>query len=311
MARDALVLPIAHAQYGLVSRRQALAAGMSGPVIDRRIRRGEWEPVAPGVYRLSGASPSWHQRAFAACLQSEPHGALSHRSAAYVYRLDGLNRQAPEPIELVVPRGHRHVTDVTVHETRTFERELYKGMPVTPLSRTLLDLAPVLTELELEMAMDSAMRFGRRCLHALEKRLKNVRQHGRTGIQTLRELLEAYDGTLDSALEVLVRKLLFAAGLPKPAVHYEVWHQRRFIANVDFAWPRAKLVVQAHGLKFHLNRFRYRIDQRQQTQMLAAGWRPVVITWDEAHARPAELIDCVRATWERCVREATLLPGVH
>ena len=312
MARDALVLEIARGQWGLVSRRQALNAGVSIGTIDRRLRSGDWEPMGVAVYRLPGVPQSWEQRALAACLQSEPFGALSHRSAGRVWRLDGLSRVAPEPIELVVPRGHELLAEVKVRWTRRFERGVYRSLPVTPLSRTLIDLAAVLTETELEMALDSGLRFGPRALKSLQSKLAELPRKGRRGVDVLRELLSAYDGTLDSALEILVRKLLWAAGLPKPVVHFNVWHQRRWIANVDFAWPKQRLVVQAHGLKYHLNARRMRIDHWQNTQLVAAGWHPLTTTWKQVTEQPGQFIDCLRETWARLLsasNSAGAVPG--
>lgn len=300
MGRDALVLPLAHEQHGLVSRVQALRAGMAESAVDRRVRVGEWDVVAPGVYRLPVAAPTWHQRALSVCLQGAPHAALSHRSAAYVWRLDTMRRGAPEPLEVVIPRGRRLQTvGAEVRATRFFERGLYRKMPVTPLSRTLIDLAPTLPELELEMALDSALRFGPRALFVIRQKLKTMPRRGREGLAVLEELLEAHEQTRDSALEVVVQKLLWAAGLPKPVLHYNVWHDKKWLANVDFAWPAQKLAVQAYGLKDHLKRRRYRIDQRQEAQMQAAGWVPLPVTWDEATNHPARFIECAKQTWAR------------
>lgn len=297
MARDALVLETARGQYGLVSRQQALQAGMSEGTIDERIRRSEWESAGVGVYRLPGVPVTWHQRALAACLQCAPFGALSHRSAAYVYRLDGVGWGPPEPIEIVIPHGHELKTDLKVRVTRRFDRAMYKAMPITPVSRTLIDLAAELSETDLELAVDSALRKGPRALTALKQKLNELPRRGRNGLTHLGELVAAYDGTLDSALEVLVRQLLWAAGLPKPVPQFNVWHRRRWIARVDFAWPKQKLVVQAHGLKWHLNARRCRIDYRQQSEMQVAGWLPMVTTWHEVTKQPARFIDLMRDAW--------------
>lgn len=228
-----------------------------------------------------------------------------------MWKLDGLSRKEPEPIEVVIPYNHRLTNEVSVSQTRRFERGVYQSMPVTPLSRTFIDLAPVLSETELEMALDSAVRrWGPRVLKALQAKLKELPRRGRRGVALLRELLKAYDGTLDSALEVVVRKLLYAAGLPRPVVHFNVWHAKRWIANVDFAWPKQKMVVQAHGLKFHLNERRYRIDTRQQSEMLAAGWLPLVTIWDEVTNRPGSFVAKVQNTWARanCLQPTAQMP---
>ncbi|MBL8956592.1 MAG: hypothetical protein JNK82_37805 [Myxococcaceae bacterium] len=305
MARDALVLDVAKTQWGLVSRKQALAAGMSVWSVDQRVRSGEWAPMGSGVYRLPGSAETWHQRAMAPCLQAEPNAVLTRRSAAYVWRLDMLKKGPPEPIEVLVPRGHRLTTHADVRFTRRFERGVYRSMPVTPLSRTLIDLATELTETELEMALDSAMRMGPKAMKALQGKLKELPSKGRSGIEALREMLAAYDGSLDSALEVLVRKCIFAAGLPKPVPQFNVWHNRRWIARVDFAWPKLKLVVQAHGLKWHLNRRRAQIDWRQNTEMVAADWHPLTTTWKEINEHPARFIAALRGKYEKLLSAIT------
>src|SRR4051794_14598307 len=114
MARDSLVLDVAKGQWGLVSRAQAVNAGMSIWTVDQRVRSGEWEPMGAGVYRLPGSAETWHQRALAPCLQAEPFAALTHRSAAYVWRLDMMKKGPPDPIEVVIPNAHRLTTEAEV-----------------------------------------------------------------------------------------------------------------------------------------------------------------------------------------------------
>ena len=53
-------------QDGVVARWQAVAAGMSEVEIARRIRRGEWCALHPGVYVLHNGPPTWRQRAASA-----------------------------------------------------------------------------------------------------------------------------------------------------------------------------------------------------------------------------------------------------
>jgi very-short-patch-repair endonuclease len=306
MGRDGLIVEWVRQQFGLVTRRQALAAGLSEGTVEGRVAHGDWEVVGRGVYRMPGSVVTWKQRALALCLQSEPHAALSHRSAAWVLRLEGIGRAAPNPIELTIPRGHSMNADGVVHITRSPERFIYRGLPVTPVSRTLLDLAPTMSQQNLEIALDSALRLGRGARPALEKRLGALNPRTSPGHRMLRELMKARDGTYDSALEVLVRRALWAAGLPKPQVHIDVWHAGKWLANVDFAWPQQRLLVQAHGLKYHLNPRRYRIDQRQQSALAAAGWLPLTTTWEEVTHHVARFMECVKAAWrEASSRSAT------
>lgn len=59
-------------QGGLVSRRQALAAGLTKVDVARLLRRGEWVAVHDGVYIGHNGPRSWHERAWAAVLWAEP-----------------------------------------------------------------------------------------------------------------------------------------------------------------------------------------------------------------------------------------------
>jgi len=55
MARmNGLVLRLFREQSGLVSRAQAMNAGLSEKSINKRLQRGDWDIVANGVYRLPG-----------------------------------------------------------------------------------------------------------------------------------------------------------------------------------------------------------------------------------------------------------------
>ena len=54
------------------SREQALAAGATDPMIGRRVRAGRWTRAHPGVYVLTGSSPSWIQDVWCAWLAAGP-----------------------------------------------------------------------------------------------------------------------------------------------------------------------------------------------------------------------------------------------
>jgi hypothetical protein len=67
-------------QDGLVSRRQALGAGMTRVEVARLLRRGDWVAVHEGVYVGHNGPLGWHERAWAAVLWGEP-AALTLGSA--------------------------------------------------------------------------------------------------------------------------------------------------------------------------------------------------------------------------------------
>ena len=91
-------------QAGLVTRAQALGAGMTQRAIEWRLGRGWWVRVHPGVYLTTPGRDDWEMRAVAALLLAGPGAALAGRSAGYAW---GLVATAPSSVEVVIPAGRR------------------------------------------------------------------------------------------------------------------------------------------------------------------------------------------------------------
>jgi predicted transcriptional regulator of viral defense system len=93
---------LASRQASAFSREQVLAAGATDPMIARRLRSGRWTRAHPGVYVLTGSSPSWIQDVWCTWLAVGPRATVTHES---VLRLHGVERARPRPITLTVPHG--------------------------------------------------------------------------------------------------------------------------------------------------------------------------------------------------------------
>jgi hypothetical protein len=105
---DAITRARIAGQAGLVTRAQALAAGLSARAIEWRLARGKWVRIHPGVYLTRPGRDDWEMRAVAGLLHAGPGSALSGRSAGHVW---GLVRTEPETIEVAIP-AHRKVRPV-------------------------------------------------------------------------------------------------------------------------------------------------------------------------------------------------------
>ena len=180
-------------QHGLITRQQALAAGMTDGQLSRRIASGYWVRATRGVYRHKSAKNTRIARLLGACLA---HGALaSHRSAAALHRIDGFEL---DRIELVVPRGGaRPIRGAILHQST--QMELAKpvecqGVPTTALPRTLLDVSAVVSRQRLDQAIDSVLRDGRLRLPDLYRVLVSHARRGRNGCGAFRASLEERDG---------------------------------------------------------------------------------------------------------------------
>src|SRR5687768_8931645 len=96
-ASEAATARLAAQQHGVVSRRQALEAGMTRDMVARRVRKGAWLVALPGVYRVAGAPKTWLAQIMAAVLWGGRDAIVTHRSAA---RLLGLEGFASDHIEI-------------------------------------------------------------------------------------------------------------------------------------------------------------------------------------------------------------------
>src|SRR5436190_9815220 len=91
---------LAPAQHGVVSRAQLASIGMSRGAIGHRLAQGRLHPVHRGIYLVGHPVPPPLARETAALLACGPAAVLSHRSAAWIWRL------LPDPGEDV---------EVTIH----------------------------------------------------------------------------------------------------------------------------------------------------------------------------------------------------
>ncbi|MDQ4059418.1 MAG: hypothetical protein M3124_09885 [Actinomycetota bacterium] len=102
---------IASRHFGVIERAQAIEAGMTGRIIDWRLRTGEWRILFPPVYALRGSTPSWMQTELGAMPWAGPGAAGSGRAAGVLWGFDGIERDAS--------RSPRHgVCDTPIWATR-------------------------------------------------------------------------------------------------------------------------------------------------------------------------------------------------
>lgn len=95
-----LLAPLLLDQSGVVSRRQAMEAGLAPHDVARLLRRRELASVHPGVYVDHTGEPTWHQRAWAGVLLHWP-AALAGQSALRAAEGPG-SRRPDRPVEVAV-----------------------------------------------------------------------------------------------------------------------------------------------------------------------------------------------------------------
>ena len=132
---------LARHQSGVVSRSQALRAGLSVDMIRFRVSSGRWRQVHPGVYATFSGVPGRGPRLWAAVLSAGPGAMLSHETAAELHRLAD---QPADLIRVTVPRERRVVPVEGVSIYRSVRAlEAVQGHtypPRTKIEETVLDL---------------------------------------------------------------------------------------------------------------------------------------------------------------------------
>jgi predicted transcriptional regulator of viral defense system len=186
---DRSAASIAARQFGVVTRAQALAAGLTRNQIASRVKGGRWRVAARGVYVVSGAPASWLQATLVACLAGPPGTLASHTSAAALY---GLCRPPAEPHVSVPLSASGRFRGATVHRTR-FETLIpcrAQGIPVTHPARTILDCASVVGLDALCDLVDDAFCRKLTSPGAVREAAFQAGRSGRRGVAALAQALE-------------------------------------------------------------------------------------------------------------------------
>lgn len=284
-------------QHGLITRSQALAAGLSADQIYRLVKSGAWISEYQSVYRHAAVVPTWESRLLAACLVTG--GVASHRSAGVLWGL-GIHRQ-PTP-EIQIPQSNRRtVAGVHLHRTTQWKRRdetVIRGIPVTGINRTLLDCGAVVTVRRLERLVESAIRQQLTTWPDMARTLSRHSRKGRDGCGKLRTLLEMRlgDQTVPlSDFSRLVSNLLVDNGLPEPVLEYRIMAaDGSFIMQADLAWPRRKKAWELDGLAFHFGRTERERDNRKRNRAKAEGWNIQEILWSMLVDDPDGLVEMCR-----------------
>lgn len=253
---------IAREQHGNATRVQLLDAGLSRSAIDRRVRKGLLIVQHPGVYRVGHDAPSVEATYMAAVLACGAKAVLCGRAAAH---LQELVRGDPPRAEVIAP-VRRNVEGVTTHrsEVDARERTTHRGIPVTTVARTLLDLAAVLGPAALARACHEAgvrYRTTPRQVRAVLDRHPNA-----PGRAMLREVVEGRARVTLSKLEAAFLQLLDKHRLPLPQTNRVAGGRR-----VDCRWPELKLTVELDSFTFHNSRHAWEQDRRREREAHSRG----------------------------------------
>lgn len=274
----------AQQQHGLINRKQLLELGTRSAfdhaVAIGRVLRTDFR----NVYRLAGVSMEpWQAKASAAQLLLAPGSAISHTTAATAWGLDAYSHVTPKIFHVTAPRG-RECSDprIRLHVTSGGPPPsvIHKGLTVTTIPRTLLDLAQCAPEEDVEAALDSARRLYKISAADLNAQLDEIGR-GKKGTTLLRYLIAKRQQPLDSRLEVIFARALEARLIFGAVEHFVAFDSRgRRIMEIDFAWPDRLIAVHCDSYEFHTNLEAFKDDLEKRARLAAEGWTNLVIGWN-------------------------------
>jgi len=289
---------LAITQHGVLSREQALTAGISVRAIDGRVASGRWRALYRGVYLAIPFGESWRQRLMAAVLHGGPSALASHRAAASLWQLDGFE---PAPLEISVKSGRR-IPGVIAHRRRADDDPPMvpiDGIPTTGMERTLLDVAAVVPLRLAGRALDDALRRGPATLDSLRAELPAAGRAGRRALGRLLDERDDQDSSAESRLESMLLRVLRRARVPLPVAQYRVMEHGVPIARLDFAYPDHRLGLEADGYRWHSGAERWREDLRRDNRLKLLGWTVLRFSWRDLRDHPDRVANQVRTALEQ------------
>jgi very-short-patch-repair endonuclease len=224
-------------------------------------------------------------RLIAALLYGGDEAVFSHTTAAWIWSLIDAE---PRHIHLTVPGRRSSLPGVRVHHSRQLDRAECRDLPVTPVPRTLLDIAAVLPFRQVRRALAKAEY--RKLLQPAE--IIAVTGSGRRGSRALKLALANHLPELAETLSLLEERFLElceSAALPMPEMNRQTGLMR-----VDAVWRNEGLAVEVDGGDAHAGLGQMKRDRDRELALRAQGFQVVRYTWDQVTRRPRRVAEDLR-----------------
>jgi hypothetical protein len=271
----------------VVTRSQLLGAGVTPAEINWRLRTRALLAEHRGVYRVGHRAPSLEARYLAAVLACGEGALLSGFAAAHLLGITRGRAPAPE----VTTTTERRVEGVKTRRSRGLapqDRTICRGIPVTSVPRTLVDVAASMTVADLARACHEAGVRYRTTPAQVEAVLAG--RPTTPGAGKLREVLRGDARVTLSKLEARFLALLAAADLPLPQTNRPAGGRR-----VDCQWPDHRLTAELDSYRYHHSRHAWEQDRRREREAHARGDDFRRYTYGDVFEQPGQMMAELRA----------------
>jgi very-short-patch-repair endonuclease len=282
---DRKVANLAGQQHGIVARWQLLDLGLSDQMIKVRLRRGVLHRVHRGVFAYGHRALTFESRWMAATLACGPRGVLSHRSAGQLWGFVPRGRIAPE---VTRPGRAANRPFVIAHSGSLLDDEVarVRGIPVTSVPRTMLDLAATRPGREVERAWNQMEVLELRDRLSVPDLLRrHPRRKGSALLDRLANRKTLPVGITRNDFEEAFLALIDSHGLPRPRMNAHIAVRGRFY-EVDCLWEEQWVAIELDGGGTHKTTEAFERDRERDRILGAEGFTAGRITWHHLHDTP-------------------------
>lgn len=282
---------LAGAQFNRVSRGQLAELGFSAAAITHAVGAGRLVRVEQGVFALPPVLDHDDWGLWMGATLTAPGTAVSRESAGSAWGFwrwgQGFSRWGRlVTVSRPGSGGPRRHGGVVVFRSTTLEGECttLRGVPITTVPRTLLDLAGRSSTGALARAVREAVRLKLTTVEAITDCLGRHPRH--RGSRRLLAVLARYSGLpierARSGAEVRALEALRAGGYALPRLNARIAGE-----EADLSWAAIRALIEVDGAPFHLD---VGEDARKRNRWERAGWTVERVSSDDVYERPQRLL---------------------
>jgi hypothetical protein len=254
-------------------------------MITHRVAAGRLVAVEEGVFAIAPVLEHDDWGHWMGTTLTARATALSHLSAAAAFGFWSLRRRF-ETVTRPGSGGPRRHGNILVYRSTVLTEDLaeLRGIPITSVARTVLDLARGVSDTALARCVRESIRLDLVTLSDLADTIR--RYPNRRGSRRLAKTLARYSGLplerARSGAEVRALEILRAAGYPLPRLNVRIAGE-----EADLSWASERLIIEIDGGPFHLD---VGEDERKESAWRAAGWSVRRISSDDVYKRRNRLL---------------------
>ncbi|MGH3179392.1 MAG: hypothetical protein ACRDPF_36630 [Streptosporangiaceae bacterium] len=239
-------------QLDVITRSQALVAGMTGHALRHRLRTGgPWRGLLPAVYMAATGAPTTLQQEMAALLYAGPGSVITGPAAL---RSHHIRCELTEIVDVLVPstRQRRDTSFVRLHRTSRMPARIWEAGPVRYVmpARAVADAVRGMTSLrDVRAVVADAVQRDKCTVKTLAAELS---QGPNKGSVLFRDALADMADGIRSAAEGDLGDLLARSGLPMPLFNPSLYDEHgNFVARPDAWWPELGIAVEVDSREWH------------------------------------------------------------